>query len=831
MRRSFLRLFGLLVLFVGVALGGRPAPAQEMASHYETTDLLGAPPASFREGLLGSANPAVPALTGNQFVAAWTTDGRDATSVEDWGLFTSVGGLGASVLRRTRGPLALTGYHLSLAGGTEAGAFGIGYQGYAGDATALGRYNRLTAGTVARPSPYLSVGLTGRVSLETDDREVVGELGVRPLGTSRLTLFADAAWGEGEALRDAPWSAGAAVEVIPGLDLRGRVFDSEAVSVGLRLELGRFGLDSESRVDAEGDYARQVNRVRLGRYEPSAIVDAARAGEAHVALSTEGAAAYQEGPLQRLGGLLGSDEPSRFYELLRTVRRAGESDRVRAIALNLSDLQMRPEQVWELRTALRTAQQAGTTVVAVLEGGGMTAYHLASVADRVALDPEGTLTLPGYALSRTFLKGTLDKLGLGYQSWRFFEYKSARETLTRTRFSPADSLQRQQYVNDRYDLFVDDVTRNRPLGPDSLDRLIDEKTLLRAQEALAAGLVDTLARWPERQGLLTAAAGGASSALDVSTLDQIATASRDWGAREEVALVYGIGPTSVESGMKSRELSKKIRDLAGDGDVAAIVFRVDSPGGSPVAADQVGEAVKHAATKKPVVVSQGQVAGSGGYWVSAYADTILAGPNTVTGSIGVIGGWLYDKGFREKTGLSSDVVFRGERAGLFGGGAQVPLVGLSVPSRKLNEEELARIETLIRQGYDRFVATVAEGRDTTEAHIRNVGEGRIYSGLDGKDVGLVDEIGGLPRAIELAREAAGLTPAETTVREVNPTAELSLGSLLPGPLAILASVLDSDSAPTAPTPNTPVGTFLRLTLDNQPRPLVLLPPSAQPQTP
>ena len=816
-----------LLLLAGLWGGGtvpNPARAQtpEMASHYETADFLGAPSSSFREGLLGYANPAVPALAGNHLVAAWSTDGRDAAGVEDWGVFTSAGGLGAGLVRRRPGPFRVTGYHVSASGGTEGAAFGVGYQGFSGDATALGRYNRLTVGTVTRPSPYLSIGLVGNVALETDDREVVGEVGVRPLGTGRLTLFADAAWGDGQPLDDVPWSAGASVAVVDGVDLRGRVFDSEAVSVGLRLELGQMGLDSQSRVDPSGDYAGQVNRIRVGDDEPSAVAEAMRAGEEHVEMTLRGPVPYRT---TRFQSLTGGGSP-RFYELLQTIRQAGESDRVTALALDLSGIQVQPEGAWELRTALREAQARGVEVVAHLENGGMTAYHLASVADVVALDPQGALTLPGYAASRTFLKGTLDKLGLGVQAWRFFEYKSAFEQFSRTEYSAADSLQRQQYVDDQYELTVGDVTTARPLSRDSLDRLIDEKVVVPAREARQAGLVDTLARWHERQGLLQAAAGESTTPLDAGRLDRIATATRDWGQPDEVAVVYGLGATQVEGGMGSRALSKQLRRLAQDDDVAAVVFRVDSPGGSPVAAAQVAGALQSVADEKPVIVSQGQVAGSGGYWVSAPADTIVAGPNTVTGSIGVIGGWIYDEGFGDKTGLSSDVVQRGERADLLRG-LRLPLTGLSIPTRRLTDEELDRVETVIRAGYDEFVAAVAEGRDTTEAHVRDVGAGRIYSGLDGREVGLVDEIGGLPRAIDLARQATGLPPEDLTVREVNPTAgTIDLGQFLPGPLG---GLLQSEAEPVRPDVLTdPTETTLRLMLEHQPGPLVLLPPGAVP---
>lgn len=809
---------------VGVVEQEGWAQTPEMASYYESTEFLGAPPASFREGLLGFSNPAVPTLAGNHLVAAWSTRGRRAATVQDWGLFSSVGGVGAGLVRRRAGSRRVTGHHVSFSGGTEAAAVGVGYQGFSGDATALGRYNRLTMGTVARPNSYVSVGLTGNIALETDDREVVGEIGLRPLGTPRLTLFADAAWGDGQAFVDVPWSAGAAVEMVSGLDIRGRMFDSGAVSIGLRLELGRAGLDSHSRVDSDGRYTGQVNRVRVGDYEPSAVSEAVQEDKKHVDLSLDGPLRYRD---TRFSELFGGGSP-RFYDVLRTVEQAGDSDRVSSIALNLSGLDIQPEMAWELRTALRAAQARGVTVVAYLETGDMTPYHVASVADVIALDPQGVLSLPGYAASRTFFKGTLDKLGLGVQAWRYFEFKSAFEQLSRTNYSRPDSLQRREYVNDQYELTVGDVTETRRVTADSLDRIIDEKTVLTAREAQQAGLVDTLARWHDRGDVLKTAVGSQTSSLDAASLEHIATSTREWGRRPEIAVVYGIGATQVEEGMESRKLSDRIRGLAEDDDVAAVVFRVDSPGGSPVAAAQVGEAIKECAQKKPVIVSQGQVAGSGGYWVSTYADTIVAGPNTVTGSIGVIGGWIYDKGFGEKTGLSSDVVQRGERADLFKG-LRLPLVGVSVPTRKLSGEELERVEEVIRQGYDEFVEAVAEGRDTTEAHVRKVGDGRIYSGLDGKSVGLVDEIGGLTHAVEEAHRATGLAAEDVRVREVNPhSGPFDLGRLLPGPLDQIVETVGPKREEESPLYSGSTRAFLQLMLEHQPGPLVLLPPDYSP---
>ncbi|MFP4228613.1 MAG: S49 family peptidase, partial [Salinivenus sp.] len=497
------------------------------------------------------------------------------------------------------------------------------------------------------------------------------------------------------------------------------------------------------------------------------------------------------------------------------------SDRIAAVALDLTDLSVSREKAWELRQAVQDVQAAGKEVVAFLESAGIDTYHAASAADRVVIDPQGTLQLPGYASSRTFVKGTLDKIGLGVQPFRFFEYKSAVETLTRTGFSEADSLQRQQLVDDWYALARTGVADGRGLAPDTVDHLIDEQTVLSASNAREAGLVDSLARWHERDALLSEAAGTETSAMDLDRLNAVATATRAWGARPEIAVVYGIGATSLDSGIQARELAKTFRQLTDDDDVEAVVFRVDSPGGSALAADRVAQAVRACAEEKPVVVSQGTVAASGGYLISTYADRIFAGPNTVTGSIGVIGLWVYDDGLlSEKAEASYDVVQQGARADLFAP-YRVPLLGLPLPARKLDEDELARARDLIRQSYDDFVGQVAAGRDTSESYVRSVGEGRVYSGTAGQQRALVDEIGGLSDALAAARQAAGVPDDRVAIREVNATSGfLTLPGILPSGLRQMLGTEDDSNEASAD----PAHTFLRTVVEHQPDPLLLLPP-------
>jgi protease-4 len=195
--------------------------------------------------------------------------------------------------------------------------------------------------------------------------------------------------------------------------------------------------------------------------------------------------------------------------------------------------------------------------------------------------------------------------------------------------------------------------------------------------------------------------------------------------------------------------------LEKDRDVKAVVFRVDSPGGDGLASDLVAEALKRCAKKKPVIISQGQVAGSGGYWISMYGDEIVAGPNSVTGSIGVIGGWIYDKGISEGIGMTSDFVKRGKHADM-GYGITLPFLGLRIPARNLTRDERARAEEIIKDFYDIFVEKVASGRNMTVEEVKKIAEGHFYSGIDGKKIGLVDEIGGLMTALAIARMKAGI---------------------------------------------------------------------------
>ena len=764
------------ILFA-LLFGSVPCPALPGRSPF-----LPAPPASYRDGLLGYHNPALLShLRGFETRFYWNSEGN---SDDSWGLFTALRGIGFGMQRLNRDGDPVTDYTFSLAAGDEAYSLGFGYG-------AENHVGRVTAGTVLRPNRYLSLGAILEYFPGGGRRNGLMEAGLRPFGSERLTLFADLLWQEQSGRS---WSAGAAVGVLPGVDLVVRRFDDDLTTVGLSLHLGRIGLMA---MDLDGS---RTFSVRHGPATVSAIPTRARSRYLSLEL---------RGRVDHLDYRLFDDSTLRLLRLLRTVRSASRDTRVGALALNLSGLRILPEHAWELREALAECRSAGIKVYAYIDRPQMTLYHLASAADRLMLDPEGFITLPGYIYSLTYFRGALEKLGLGFDEWRLYRYKSAVEVLSREEMSSSDREQREEYLNDLYTLVREEVTSSRPVSPERFDRLVDDHTLFSAEDALAAGLVDTLARWDGLKKMLDEDFSPISSAeLRLQRADR-------WGSSPRIAVVYGLGVCDLESGIRARWLAERLRRLGKDRRIKSVVFRVDSPGGDGMASDIVAEAVRECAESKPVIVSQGQVAGSGGYWISLYGDAILAGPNSVTGSIGVIGGWLYDKGFSDALGLSHDTVQRGARAD-FGAGVRLPLFGLEVPARNLDEDERLRVEGMMRNYYDHFVAKVAAGRELNETRVREIAEGRFYSGSRGVTLGLVDRLGGLMNALDLARAKAGLDPDET-IQVIEIPNYAGLLNLQPQ-IAVFNTRLETD----------PILRYIRKVSENPGQPLPMMVPGSYP---
>ena len=368
------------------------------------------------------------------------------------------------------------------------------------------------------------------------------------------------------------------------------------------------------------------------------------------------------------------------------------------------------------------------------------------------------------------MKETLKKIGVGFDEWRLFKYKSAVEMFSRDSMSDADREQNEEYIDDYYSLLKTEICEARNLSPEKFDSLVNEQAFFMAEKALENGLVDRINRLDKIDSIITNIEKKKKKIVEPSSLARYELpVDNEWGEKPRIAVIYALGVCAMDVGITARKLEKDIEKVMKDKKIKAVVLRVDSPGGSALASDIIAEAIKKCKEKKPVEVSQGYVAASGGYWISMYADSIVAAPNIVTGSIGVIGGWIYNVGLKEKLGVSTDYIKKGEHADM-GFGMPIPFLGY-LPDRNLTEDEKVVMEDVLNTMYKGFVEKVADGRNKKYEEIEAIAQGRIWSGVDGKEKGLVDELGGLEKAIQIAKEKAGI-PQEQKVKIIELPTEI-----------------------------------------------------------
>lgn len=738
--------FTLMLLQCAIACG------QTFQSYYSTADLSLASPGALRFGLYGFDNPALLTYVHQpdlEFV--WSDVGGKWNSFNRWGLFTASPNFGFGFVKTKAGPVSITDYRLSVGFGDRTVGFGLGYGFTGGDKAAFNRSNVFTFGTLVRPDPHVSVGLVGNATTSGGRTEAAIDLGIRPLGNEYVTLFTDYAIQTGQTLKQGNWSVGAAVEPLAGIRLTGRYFDSHAFSVGLSFSLGHAGVSTQSTWDRNSKHAFNTYALRLGAYDRT-ILPKLMKNSTYVEMNLLGGMKYQRFRF--------FDNSNTLRGTLAAIAAAKDDETVAGIAINTSGMNINREMLWELREQLKDFKSTGKKVVAFIDRPSLDEYCFATVADKIVLDPTGMLVLPGYVMGNTYLKGTFEKLGIGYDEWRFFKYKSAAETFSRDKMSDADREQKQKYLDDIYSITKRDISEGRKLASERFEQLINDEVFILPREAVEKGLADTLGRWDEVKEIISRLEHESKALRGAGSLARFnLPPDNTWGERPRIAVIYALGVCAMDEGINARSLVKDVEAAANDRRVKAIILRVDSPGGDGMASDYVAEALKRAKKHKPVIVSQGYVAGSGGYWLSMYADTIVAAPGTITGSIGVIGGWLYNKEFKEKLGFSTDHVQVGKHADL-GFGFRFPLIGASLPDRNLTDAERATIERSIRSFYADFVKKVAEGRKTTSDKIEQIAQGRFYSGIEGKNVGLVDVLGGLEDALRIAREKAGIRSDE-----------------------------------------------------------------------
>ena len=459
-------------------------------------------------------------------------------------------------------------------------------------------------------------------------------------------------------------------------------------------------------------------------------------------------------------------------DIFKVIERAEKDKNIGGILLNISSCSLGQEALWELRIALEKFRATGKKVLAFISNVGMDLYCLATVADKIIMDDQGILMMPGYVWGRPFVKQGLEKLGIGVRELRYFEYKSAAETYTRESLSDADRLQYGEILDEVMSVTFEAITKARSLTSDELNAIIDNEFMFSARSALERGLVDYTGRKETVMQTAKELYGGkkkinfylygeAASSLSGSKKTYTPLRSGGFLSRPPiVAVIYVKGVTDMEHGIAAWNLSNLIKELSEINRVKALVLRVNSPGGSAEAADYVNEAIIKAKERIPVVVSMGSVAASGGYWMSMSANHITASPYTLTGSIGVIGSWFFDNGLNNKLGLTTDLIQRGNHADM--------TAGIIFPARDLKPLEEERYKEYILDLYADFTSRVAKSRNMDIEQVEAIAQGRVYSGIGAYKAGLVDSIGGLNDAINTARKLANIPEKKKVLYDVYP---------------------------------------------------------------
>ncbi len=677
--------------------------------------------------------------------------------------------IGARYIRADTG----WGLDMRLAGGFGARALGFGLGiGYTrGDLPLFDRTILLSGGALARPTRFFSTGLSAHGAVDGAFWESVLSAAVRPLGSSQMSISGDYALGaEEDGVLQSSWSAALAGEILEGIRLSLRYFGDQRLAAGVHIGLGSAAIATQRTAPLDADGGYQTVALRAGGYRRSAIVEAFASQSQFMELDLHPPVQYRRFQL--------FDKGPTLKGVLHAIQRAKHDPLIGGIAIRASEMQTSRERLWEIRRLLEACKSAGKKVYIYVDRLWFDHYHFASVADVIVMDPHGLLLLPGYVAGSTFYKNALEKLGVGFDSWRLFDFKSAFERYARTDMSDSAEAQRLALIEDLYQLARADICDARGLTSDQFDSLVNHGAGFLPEAAQKAGLVDTIGRWELVEALVDSANGGPRRLVSTETVSQRAISlHQDWGKQPTIALVYALGATSMGSGLEARKLAREIDHITKDKSVDAVVIRVDSPGGDAMAAALVGDAVKRCAKKKPCIVSMGSVAASGGYWISMFGDTIIAGPQTVTGSIGVIGAWVYDNGLGEKLGFTTDHVQIGEHADLLFGW-RLPFLGVGLPNRNLSDREQKRAQDALMTMYRKFTARVAEMRNLSSDSVEAIARGRVWSGRAAENLGLIDSVGTLFTALELAAAAAGAENLHTVAIREYPEQKLFSADLI-----------------------------------------------------
>jgi protease-4 len=463
---------------------------------------------------------------------------------------------------------------------------------------------------------------------------------------------------------------------------------------------------------------------------------------------------------EAIGEVLGGSDESRIalLTLLDTIDKATKDPRITALYLDGTQTSTGPTAglatLKEVRGALARFQTAGKQIIAYDVDLGEQEYYLTSLADKVILNPAGAIEFNGFSSQPLFFAGALEKFGIGVQIIRVGQYKAAVEPFTLKQMSPENRQQMEKLLGSLWYEFIATVGKSRELTPTQLQEITNNQGLLLADEALEKGLVDQLSYQDEVVTELKALSGRQEEdesfrQISLASYSRVSSQQSETGVSDnKIAVVYAEGEiVSGQGGVNQvggESLARQLRELRQDKAVKAVVLRVNSPGGSATASEVIEREVRLTQKEKPVIVSMGDFAASGGYWIVTGADYVFAEPNTVTGSIGVFGLLPNVQELANNNGVTWDVVKTGRYA------------DSQTVSRPKTPQELAIAQKAVNKIYDQFLEKVANARKLPKQQVAQIAQGRVWSGRDAHKIGLVDELGGVEQAVQYAAKQAKL---------------------------------------------------------------------------
>ena len=458
-------------------------------------------------------------------------------------------------------------------------------------------------------------------------------------------------------------------------------------------------------------------------------------------------------------------------DILSSIQKAKENEHIKGIYIEAGLLEGGISSIEEIRNALAEFKKSGKFIVAYGDTYSQGLYYLSSVADKVLLNPQGMIEWKGLASTPIFYKDLLEKVGVEMQIFKVGTYKSAVEPWISNEMSEANREQISTYLADTWGKITSDVATSRNISSEELNTLADKMLMFHpAEESVKCGLADTLIYKNDVRDYLKNMMGlDKEDGLSVLGLQDMINVKKNVPKDKSgniVAVYYLEGTITAgtlstgENEIDSEKVIKDLRKLQKDEDVKAVVLRINSPGGSAYGSEQIWYAISQLKKEKPVVVSMGDYAASGGYYIACNADTIIAEPTTLTGSIGIFGMVPNAKELTDKIGIHFDVVKTNQYA------------DFGMLTRPMSDGEKNLMQTYVNQGYDLFLTRCAEGRQMPKEEINKIGQGHIWSGVTAQKIGLVDELGGLDKASERATTKAQIDtytrvnyPAKAGVRE------------------------------------------------------------------